>query len=296
MQPATKNDEKLAWGLLVLLALIWGTSFILMKKGLTVFTPGQVAAYRIVVAFLIFLPWAIGGWRQVPPAKWKYIIVAGILGNLIPAFLFTNAQMQMESSVAGILNTLTPIFTFLVSVLFFGQPAKKWQMVGLALGFAGAVGLSFVAAGGQVGTFNAHALLILVATICYGISVNTISKYLAGVKSLIISASAMLVVGPLALAHLLSGDFVDRVPVSPQSWAAFGYITVLGVLSTALGLLLFNKLVKITSPVFASAVTYIIPIFALGWGLLDGEHLTYLHLLGMTLIVAGVYAVNKGKA
>ncbi len=290
-----QKDEKLAWGLLLLLALIWGTSFILMKKGLTVFSPGQVGSYRIVVAFFIFLPWAIQNFREVPAHKWKYIMVAGVLGNLIPAFLFTNAQTRIESSVAGILNTLTPIFTFLISILFFGQPVRRWQVIGLVLGFSGAVGLSFVKTGGEIGSFNAYALLILLATVLYGISVNTIGKYLGGLKSLTISASAMLIVGPVALVYLLSTDFVQQVQATPESWGAFGYLTMLGVFSTALGLLLFNKLVKITSPVFASAVTYIIPVFALLWGFIDGEKLTFLHLFGMVFILAGVYAVNRGK-
>jgi drug/metabolite transporter (DMT)-like permease len=290
-----KTDDRLAWGLLLLLALIWGTSFILMKKGLAVFTPGQVGAYRIAVAFFIFLPWGIQALAKVPLAKWRYIVVAGILGNLLPAFLFTHAQMHMESSVAGILNTLTPIFTFLISIFFFGQPIRPWQVVGLALGFSGALGLSFVQTGGRAGSFNEYALLILVATIGYGISVNVIGKYLAGIGSLFISSAAMLVIGPVAVVYLLASDFAARVPASPQSWGAFGFITILGVLSTALGLLLFNKLVKLTSPVFASAVTYIIPVFALMWGLIDGERLTFLHLFGIVFILSGVYAVNRGK-
>lgn len=285
--------DKLAWGLLLVLSVIWGSSFILMKRGLQVFDAGQVGAYRIAVAFLIFLPIALREWRHIPPDRWRYLLAAGALGNLFPAFLFAFAQTKMESSVAGILNALTPIFTFIISILFFGQQARTAQIVGLVLGFTGSLAISFVQAGGNIGDFNAYTLLIVVATLFYGISVNLIGTYLSDQPSLRVSAVAITLVGLPALLYLLSTDFLARASASPQGWASLGYITILGVFSTSISLVLFYKLVRITSAVFASFVTYLIPIFALTWASLDGEQLTWLHLVGMAFIISGVYAVGR---
>jgi drug/metabolite transporter (DMT)-like permease len=278
-----------------MLALIWGSSFILIKKGLGHFQAGQVGAYRIAVAYVALLPIALRGLSSIPLDRWPFLAVSGFLGNLFPAWLFAIAQTKLDSSVTGILNTLTPLFTFIISLLFFGRPARFTQVVGLGLGFFGAAGLSFVSAGGQIGTFNHYALLIALATLCYGFSINTIASKLQALPSVLISAAGIFTVGPVAVAYLAATGFHHQIAISTASWGAFGYLTLLGLMGTAVGLVMFNKLVKISSPVFASSVTYVIPLFALGWGLLDGEQPTWLHLGGLTLILAGVYAINRGR-
>ncbi|MCS7019293.1 MAG: DMT family transporter [Cytophagales bacterium] len=284
----------LAWILLFLLALIWGSSFILMKRGLIVFSAGEVGALRIVIAFLLLLPIALKHWRAIPAHSWRYVFLTGCLGNLLPAFLFATAQQHLASSVVGILNALTPIFTLLVGVLFFALPLRKWQLIGIAMGFAGSISLSWVQSGGEVGSFNPYILLIVMATVCYGISVNIIGKYLRHLPSLAVSSTALTTVGPLALIYLGAVEHIpDKLAQGSKAWLALGYVSMLGIFGTALGLIFFNKLVKITSPVFGSSVTYLIPLVALLWGIVDSEAFGLLHLTGMMLIVGGVYVANR---
>ncbi|MCS6969027.1 MAG: DMT family transporter [Cytophagales bacterium] len=285
---------RLAWGLLLLLAFIWGSSFILIKRGLSIFSAGEVGALRIAIAFLLLLPAAIVHVRAIPAQKWLHVFLTGFLGNFLPAFLFAKAQQYLPSSVVGILNGLTPIFTLVVGVLFFAFQLRKWQLAGILMGFSGSLSLSWIRSSGQLGEFNPYILLIAAATICYGFSVNIIGKYLRQLPSLAISSVALLLVGPIAVLYLLLGtDFVNKCQYGNAAWIALGYIGILATFGTALGLVFFNKLVKITSPVFASSVTYLIPIVALLWGVADGEQLTWLHGLGMMLIVGGVYVANR---
>lgn len=287
-------NPKLAWLILLLLAFIWGSSFILMKRGLTVFSAGEVGALRIVIAFVLLLPLAWGNWRLVPAQSRPYVFLTGFLGNLLPAFLFATAQQYLASSVVGILNALTPIFTLLVGVLFFSLQLKKRQFIGIAMGFAGSIGLSWVQSGGEVGSFNPYTLLIVAATFCYGISVNIIGKYLRKLPALAVSSVAMLMVGPLALAYLAAtSNTLAKLEQGTEAWIALGYIGILGTFGTALGLIFFNKLVQMTSPVFGSLVTYLIPVVAMLWGIADSETFGMLHLTGMALIVGGVYVANR---
>jgi len=289
-----QTNKRLAWIILVLLAFVWGSSFILMKRGLTVFAAGEVGALRIVIAFVLLLPLAISNLRLIPANSWFYIFITGFCGNLLPAFLFPTAQQHLPSSVAGILNALTPIFTLLIGVLFFSFRLKKWQFIGITMGFAGSIGLSLIQSGGEVGGFNPYALLIVAATICYGISINVIGKYLRQLPSLAISATAMMIVGLPALAYLLiTGELPAKFSQGEQAWVALGYVSILGIFGTALGLVFFNKLVKMTSPVFASSVTYLIPVFAMLWGIADSETFGLLHVAGMGLIIGGVYIANR---
>jgi drug/metabolite transporter (DMT)-like permease len=289
-----QTDKKLAWLILIALAFVWGSSFILMKRGLTVFAAGEVGALRIVIAFVLLLPITVGNLRLIPAKSLPYIFITGFCGNLLPAFLFATAQQYLPSSVAGILNALTPIFTLLIGVLFFSFQLKKWQFIGITMGLTGSIGLSLIQSGGEVGGFNPYALLIVAATLCYGISVNVIGKYLRQLPSLAISATAMTMVGPPALAYLLAtGELPVKLAQGEQAWVALGYIGILGIFGTALGLVFFNKLVKMTSPVFASSVTYLIPVFAMLWGIADSETFGLLHLAGMGLIVGGVYVANR---
>ncbi|WP_448519461.1 DMT family transporter [Rhodoflexus sp.] len=286
--------SKLAWLILFLLAFVWGSSFILMKRGLTVFSAGEVGALRIVIAFALLLPLAFSNWKLVPVKSRPYVFLTGFLGNLLPAFLFATAQQYLASSVVGILNALTPIFTLIVGVLFFSLQLRKWQFIGIAMGFTGSIGLSWVQSGGEVGDFNPYTLLIVAATFCYGISVNIIGKYLRQLPALAVSSIAMMMVGPLALGYLFAFENVPaKLAQGSDAWAAFGYISILGIFGTALGLIFFNKLVQMTSPVFGSSVTYLIPLVALLWGIADSEDFGLLHMAGMGLIVGGVYVANR---
>lgn len=284
-----------AWLLVLLLSLIWGSSFILIKKSLLVFTAPQVGAGRVAIAFLVLSPLAFAHLRNIPRDKIATLFWAGMLGTFLPAMLFAWAQTSLASAVTGILNALTPIFTLIVGLLFFGLPFKKAQGLGLLMAFLGAISLSFFRADGSFGEFNEYALLVVLATLLYAINVNILGKNLKGIKSVLVSTYALTLVAPFAVGYLAVSDFSTRILTHEGGYEAFGYLSILGVFGTAIGLALFNKLVQITSPVFASVVTYLIPIMAIVWGLLDGEAVSWWQVLAMFFVIGGVFIVNKAK-
>jgi drug/metabolite transporter (DMT)-like permease len=288
-----KNHSALPILILLFLAFIWGSSFILIKKGLESFTPVQVGTIRVVFAFLFLLPFSFMFIKKYFKEYWKKILTYGILANLIPAILFSIAQTGLTSSLTGVLNSLTPIMTFLIGVILFKSIIKKAQVAGLIIGFAGTFALAFVNSAGELGSFNYFALFVIAATICYGISVNMVKTSFSNINSVALTSLAFLMTGPLALIILLSTDFFERLAVQPEAWASLGYIFLLGVAGTAFALIFFNKLVQLTTAVFASAVTYLIPIIAVMWGVIDGEPFFFYHFIGMALIIAGVYIVNR---
>lgn len=280
--------------LLIILALIWGTSFILMKRGLLVFSPDEVGALRVTAACVVLLPFAFSNLKALPRTQYWKPFLSGMLGIFIPAFLFATAQTRMESSIAGVLNSLTPIFTLIVGVIVFQQKFKPIAAIGLLLSLVGTVLLIMARSGGQLGGVNYYALLILVACICYGCNVNFLKFQFSGLGSMTITSLALLFIGPLAMIYLfVFTDFVANLREVPGAWAACGYIVLLGIMSTSVATLLFTKLIKISSPIFASSVTYIIPIVAVMWGVFDGEHLYAGHYAGMATIIGGVYLANR---
>jgi drug/metabolite transporter (DMT)-like permease len=285
------QNTTLSWVLIGVLSLIWGGSFILIKNGLTVFSAGQVGALRMVVATLIFSPLTITVYKQIPSDKWKYVAISGIVGNLLPSFLFAFAQTSLSSSITGILNALTPMFTLLIGIILFKSPLKIWQILGLLLGFAGACGLSLLKTDGSLGTINFYVFLVLLATLCYGISINVVRQYLGGIKPIYVAACSLTTTSPFALAYLFTTDLPNFA--QPVASTAIYSIIILGVFGSAFALILFNKLVQISSAVQASLTTYLIPIVALFWGWFDGETVTVWHFAGMALIISGVYVVNR---
>jgi drug/metabolite transporter (DMT)-like permease len=282
----------LKWIFLALLALIWGSSFILMKRGLLYFHSDQVAALRMVIAFIVSFPFVARHYRQIERGKMKYIAVVGILGSGIPAILFTTAQMRINSSLAGMLNSLTPLFTVLIGFFFFRSRFSFLQVAGVAAGFLGAAGLVLVNAEGDLSADAGYSLLIVIATVFYGISVNTIKAHLAGINVLIISGFALLFVGVPYGIYLFSTDFLERLTLVPGAWTGLLYVAILACFGTALSNILYFQLVKIASPLFASAVTYFIPIVALLWGIVDGETLNLLHIPAMLAILGGVAMIS----
>lgn len=281
--------------ILLLLSFIWGSSFILIKRGLDSFTALQVGTIRVSFAFIILFPFALKYVKTVFRLQWKQIIVYGLLANLIPAILFAAAETGLSSSLTGILNSLTPMFTLIIGAMFFGISIQKEQSLGLAAGLVGSFILSFVGSGGELGSFNFYALFVVAATICYGFSSNLVWKYFLKVDPLALTALAFFSLGGFALVYLLSSDFVYRLQNVEGAWTSLFYLFILSAFGTAFALILFNRLIQITSAVFASTVTYLIPITAVVWGIIDGEELYALHFVGMALIIAGVYVVNRYK-
>lgn len=282
-----------AWILLLILAVIWGSSFILIKRGLEGLTPQMVGSLRILSASLFLLPFAIHRRKRVSRGHWKFLASVGFLGSLIPAFLFAIAQTKLDSAVTGVLNAMTPIFTVIVGLIIYKQRQQANIFIGIGIGFLGAMILSLAGAKGAL-TFNAYVLFVVVATLCYGLNLNIIKYHLGNLQALTVTSISLLITGPVALIHLaFFTDFFSQVVNSPEIQIAAGYVVLLGIMGTAIALILFNQLVQITEPVFASSVTYLIPIVAVIWGLLDKEVLQSIQFIGMLTIVIGVYITNR---
>jgi len=288
-----KSQNGLALALLLAVAVIWGSSFILIKKGLLVYSPQQVALLRVSFAWIVLVPSALIHLRRYFKKSGWLLAVSGIIGNFIPAFLFATAQTQLDSGITGILNSLTPLFTMVVGVLAFSLAMQARQLMGLLLGLSGSIVLSLIGSGGTLGSMNFYALFVILASFCYGTNVNIIKKYFAGIPSFRLTAMSLFFIGPPSLVLLFLTDFNQRLVDSPGAWQALGFLAVLGIVNTSIALVLFNKLIKMTSPVTASSVTYIIPVIALVFGVWDGEPFYMWHVLGMSMIVGGVYLINR---
>ncbi len=299
--PAPTVTTPLAWALLLILATIWGTSFILMKKGLVVFSALELGATRVSVAALLLLPFALRHVGRVERSRFKWLALSGVVGTLIPAFLFAYAETKLASGLAGVLNALTVVFTLLVGALLFGQRLTGLRVLGIVLGLAGTVVMLQLGGSGgtetPTGIGNAwYGLYIVVATIGYGVSVNVIKYRLGGLTPMAVTAVLLLLIGGPALAYLLLfTGFVHKLAAVPGAWAAFGYIALLATMSTAVAMVLFNRLIQQSTALFASSSTYLIPIVALAWGALDGEAFNGWHLVGMAVILVGVLIIHRAK-
>jgi len=297
MTQTTKENSLLNWILLVVLTLIWGSSFILIKRGLEVFSPGEVGAYRMVAAASLLLPLSLPRIRHLSKSQLKNLLVTGLLGSFVPAFLFPIAQTQLSSSLTGVLNALTPLFVVLLGALFFKTKITRQNGIGLIIAFAGVIVLvAFKEGGGwdSLSGINGYALYVLVACICYGINLHFIKITFTELKSIEISSISLLMILPMALLYLFAGtDFTYKLNTNPKAWEALGYITILGMVGTAIGLILFNIMIKRASPFFASLVTYTIPIVAILWGVMDGEVLLLGHYFGMAAVILGVWVSNR---
>lgn len=289
----TRTDGR-ALTLLILLSLIWGTSFILMKKGLVVFSPGELGSIRVAAASIFLLPLAIIKLKELKNHHYKQLFASGMMGIFFPAFLFAVAQTRLESSVTGIMNSLTPIITLVIGVLFFQQRFRRQSIIGIIVGLVGTAILITANSGGKIEGVNLYALLVILACLFYATNLNYIKYKIPDVGALTITSVSLMLIGPLALVYLFGfTEFTQKISHHPGAWAAFGFILLLGFMSTSLATILFNKLVKISSPLYTSSVTYLIPVVAVLWGLSDNEQLFPGHIIGMIAIIGGVYLANR---
>lgn len=288
------NKKSWQWVLLVSLAFIWGASFILMKRGLQSYSNFEVAALRIFISFLFFLPLIILNIRKISKKNIKSLILVGFIGNFVPAFLFTTAQTRISSSLAGILNSLTPIFTLIVGYFIYKSEVKFWNIVGLILGFIGAIGLINNNGNGAGDQNIWYAVFPVIATLCYGFNVNEVKYKLKDLDGVAIASLAFLFIGPVAGIYLLIMGFTIG-PEMPFHLESLGYITLLALFGSVLAVIGINILLKYTTAIFASSVTYIIPIFAVFWGILDGEPFHLFQVVWIGLILFGVYLVKSRK-
>lgn len=279
--------------ILLALVMVWGSSFILIKRGLEHFDAATVGALRVALSFLFLLPLAVGRVRKVSRKEFGWLTLSGLIGSLIPAYLFAFAQTGLDSGTAGLLNALTPLFTLVAGLFFFRLNVKWVQAAGVLVGLAGAIGL-ISSSGGKSLSFNLpYASLIMLATVLYAFNVNLIKSRLHRVDSISITSITFLVPGLIASVILLTTTPVlINLSIDPEAWVGLGYIALLAFLGTALALMAFNMLIKLTGPVFASSVTYLIPVVALMWGVVDGEFFSPVYLFWIGMILGGVLLVN----
>ncbi len=287
-----ENKFWVSWITLVILAVFWGLSFIFIKKVVAVLTPVEVGAGRVLMAALALLPWSFSALKNLPAGKWKPVTLVGFLGYFFPAILYAFAGSKLNSSLAGTLNSTTPLFVLIIGSLFFSQLISKNQLTGLLMGFGGSLLLILAGNDGELNFNNPYALLPLIATVMYGFNVNIIGKYLTDIKPLPLTAASLAVVGVFALGVLFFTDFFAKISL-PENRRILAYLIFLGAVNTSMAMILFNFLLQLSSPVFASSVTYLIPVIALLAGIFDGETIAIWHYLGIVIILAGVYMINK---
>ena len=280
------------WVFLLALSLIWGSSFILIKKGLTGFGYFEAATIRLVSAGLVFLPFGLLNFSKIPRDKIVFVGLAALLGMVLPAYFFCLAQQHVQSSVAGILNALTPVFTFVFAILLFRTSYKIKQVAGLLLGLICAVLLAMDDPTTTI-RFNLYAGLIVLATAFYGLNINLIKNRLAEIPAIALSTVAVSVAGLLAFLLVMLPN-LEKYTVAEHQWTPLLALLALGVFGTALAQLLHYQLISQSSALFASSPTYIIPIVAVFWGLLDGEPFHLLHALSVAGILAAVVMIRKG--
>lgn len=275
------------WLVIALLSVIWGTSYILMKKGLESFSSSQIGSLRIFITFLCLLPVALRNLKKLTADNILSISIIGLFGSGIPAFLFPMAQTKVSSSLTGMLNSLNPAFTMTTGIVFYRRKAVPNQIAGIILGLIGAAGLIW----NRSVSISYFGLLIVLATVLSGISSNEVAR-VKNMNGLQMTALAFLLISPISIFFLLNSDFSHAV--NSAHWLRnLGCIVVLSVIGSACALAIYYLLIQKTSPLFASTVTYFIPVVSTMWGLSDNESITSQMLVSIVFILAGVYLINR---
>ncbi|MDT0295265.1 DMT family transporter [Mesonia ostreae] len=284
------------WLYLILLSLVWGSSFILIKKGLVGLTALQLGALRTALAAIFLLIIGFRSIKKIKKEQWKWIVVSGLLGSFFPAFLFAFAELEIDSAIVSILNSTVPILSIIIGFLIFSVRSTKNQVIGVFVGLLGSIFL--IGSGATVNTHQNYwyALLPLVATTMYGFNVHIIKKYLQEVPALSITVGCFIILLFPSLAVLyFSGFFKTELLQQPEVQVSIGYIAILSVVGTGIAKILFNRLVQLSNPVFTTSVTYLIPVVALTWGVLDGEIFSFWQAVSGIVILIGVYFANKKR-
>ncbi|WP_405203077.1 DMT family transporter [Dokdonia sp. LLG6352-1] len=289
-------NKSLKWIYLFVLSIIWGSSFILIKKGLVGLDPLQLGALRILFSATVLL---LFGWKSLKKIKkqdWKWIGITGILGTGLPVFLFAFAETEIDSAVVGILNSSVPLLAFIFGILLFGAQFIQRQFIGVLLGLVGAGALIYIGAQINESQNYWYASLVIIAASFYALNVNIIKRHLQEVPAIAIAAgNFVFLIIPAAIILAISGFFDLPVTTDATLQQSIGYIVILSIFGTALAKVMFNKLVQMSNPVFASSVTYLMPIISVMWGLLDGEAFTMLQFIATLIILAGVYIGNSAR-
>ena len=289
-----KNTKK--WIYLFLLSGIWGSSYILIKKGLVGLSPIQLACFRIVITSLILVFFGLRHVSNLSRDQWKWLSVTGFFGTFFPTFLFAYSETKIDSSVVAVLNGLTPLFTLFIAVFFFSYTFKKLQFFGVTVGLLGTVMLIYDEYSSKPFSNANYSLLVLIASLCYGFNVNILKYKLKGVSSIGVAIGNFLAITPPALVLLVLSDFSWKTFYREEDiMTSLLFVFILASMGTALAKVMFNELVSISSPVFSVSTTYLLPIVAIGWGILDGEPFGISKFISAFIILIGIYLITKKK-
>lgn len=296
--------------IIVLLGGIWGSSFILIKKGLQVFQPIQVAGIRQFLAGLVLLPW-VWQYSIVNPRKdvnlperpaglistdYLHLFLSGLIGNGIPAFLFAYAGTMIPSGLSGIMNAFTPMFTLVIGFLFFGDKLSRNGLWGVLMGILGAVILlapGFIFSN-STSISPLGSIMVMAAAMMYGYNINLIKHKLYHLPAMVKTAYPFFFMGSLYFMILLMSGILDLWTHNPsQTWEAFGYLAILGIVGSAISMIIFNMLIRHTTALVASTNTFIIPVVAVMWGVADNEPITWNMVVGLLFSLAGIYMITR---
>lgn len=290
------SRKNLKWIFLITLSIVWGSSFILIKKALVGLTALQVGSLRTIFAALFLMVVGLRSLRHIKGKQWKWIAISGFFGTFFPAYLFSFAETEIDSAIASILNSTTPLLSMLLGIFLFEAPFIKRKFIGVMVGLAGTIALILSGAAVNPDQNYWYSTLVILASLFYGFNANVIKKHLQTIPALAITTGNFMVIFLPALVVLATtGFFSAEVLAAPDVPLSLLFIAILGVVGTGAALIIFNKLIQISDPVFSTSVTYLVPIVALGWGIWDGEGFTLLQLLSGLVILLGVLIVNKNK-
>jgi drug/metabolite transporter (DMT)-like permease len=287
-----KNAKAADWLLLSLLSFVWGFSFFFIKKGLIAFSPLQVGALRIFLAFLTLLPVFLFKKITIPRNQLKDIFWVGLFGSGLPPFLYAIAQQKIDSSITGILNSLVPLSTFIIGMIVFKIQFKTNQIIGVFVGLAGALIIVFFKSDGSFQFEFFYALMVILATVCYGINANLIKSAINNIDPISIAVGAFTMMGPIAGIILFQTDFIEVMQTHPQAKMSLINLFLLAFLGTGYALIAFNYLIHRTNALFATMTTYLIPIVAVIVGVFDGESIGFIQIAGMIMILIGIFITN----
>ena len=289
-----KNKDLLAWSLLILLAIIWGSSPILIKKALVKLDPFEIGALRLTLASFVLMPFLLKNLREIKRKDYFILFISGIVGNVIPYFLYPIAQTKIDSATSGVLTSLTPFFALIIGVIFYKLKATKNNIIGLIIGFIGTFLLILFSGSSGGFTADVFGLFVVAATLLYGINLNLVKYHLNHLKPITITSFSIVYILPITLYILFFlSPFYDHLKDFNFYKVELGYVLILGVLGTSIATIIFYNLIKIKDTVFASMVTYLMPLVAISLGVIDGEKINEVQLFGMALILIGVFINGK---
>lgn len=284
------------WGTLIILSVIWGSSYILIKKGLTGLTPVQLGSLRVIITTLLIAPIGYNKIKHIPKNKMKWVAISAFVGSFFPAYLFAFAETEISSSVTAVMVSLTPLFTLLISVIIFGEELLKKQVIGVIIGFLGII----VLINNELlsSSFNIlYVMCIVLAAFCYAVNANLLKYKLPNIPALgIVFMSFLFMFIPAFIVLFFSNFPFSDFTSNPLILESIVYIVILALFGTAVAKVMYIKLLAISTPVFSVSTTYLMPVVAIFWGLLDGEEFKLTQFIGTSIILIGVYLVTKKKA